>query len=264
MYNVMKAQKYQLLRSNSTYIILAIIFLGVGLCIFTELSDASSAELNASSVMIMMSEMLMIFLPMLTMLYTPNICAGDLKDKTLNYELLTGTKRRDCFFGRFFVAVIVNLLVNFALILIPALAFTAMYGWGHATTVQDYALRTVSIILPLIRMTALYTFFSFLIRNNTAVYAIGYVLSMIDMLASALLSEFFDSNILMYFLSFDTFNRVLVPKNYGYGYFDGEDIMVVKDMLEVSTAVHAAAAGLAGTAVFLILGYLVFRKSDMN
>lgn len=40
--------------------------------------------------------------------------------------------------------------------------------------------------------------------------------------------------------------------------------MVVKDILETDTMCHAAAASILGTAVFLLIGYAVMRRRDMN
>ena len=214
--------------------------------------------------MVSISDVISIMFMLIPMIFTPMICAGDIKDKTLNYEILTGTKRIKIYLGRVLMAVIVNVIIIYTVVLLISLISSAVYGWGYSMTLEDYSLRLAGVFLPYIRLTAFYAFFSILIMNNAFVYAIGYVFSMLEMLASILLKELFETDLIMYLLSFDAFNRLLVPANYGIGFAEDKDIMVVKDVLQTSTAMHAVFSGSLGTIVFVLLGYAVFRKRDMN
>lgn len=264
MINVMKAQKYQVLRSISTYAVLFVALIFVGVVAFSELYDYDADKLTGSLFVYYIGEINMIFIPMLILVYTAIICGSDLSDKTINYELLSGIKRSDVFFGRFFVVLALNVIVYIIFSVLPIIVFTLIFGWGHTMTVGDVVLRYVTALFPLIRYTAFYALIAFVVRNNAAVIGVGYILSMLEMLSVIMLNELFNTKVTMYLFTYDIFNRLLTPQNMGYGFFDGEDVMVVKDVLEKETAFHATAAGIIGTAIFLLLGYALMRRRDMN
>lgn len=263
MFNVMKAQKYQLLRSKSTYIILflCLLFLVIG----TIMEIGSQGDnASASTMYTAMAESYTLFIPMLVMAYTATVCGSDLNDKTINHEMLTGTDRKHIYFGRVFMSLIVNLIAIVLVLIVPILLFTAFMGWGHTITPRDLALRFLAAFFPMLRLTAFYAFMTFLLKSGTAVYAIGYILTFLEMIAMVMIEELFSTKVLMYILSVDALERILIPQNYGYGFFEDKDVMIVKDVMETSTVVHAASSGIIGTAVFLIAGYMIFRKRDMD
>ena len=103
MINVMKAQKYQLLRSISNYVILLCSLIFMATILFAELSDEQVEKITGSMFVSYIGEINLVMLPMIILVYTAVIFGNDLSDKTVNYELLSGIKRRDVFFGRFFV-----------------------------------------------------------------------------------------------------------------------------------------------------------------
>ena len=261
MYNVMKAQMYQLLRSNSTYyIFLAGLALSAMSCIF---SDVTSDQINGSTWLLLVCGLLPILLPMIALIFVSGICCGDIADKTINYEVLTGTKRSGVYFGRVVTSLIMNVLCSLVTVAVPILFMTAVKGWGHTMTVSDVALRIAAMIFPVVRLTAFFTFTAFLFKNKVALLAFGYVLTMLEMFA-ALLNELLDLQIFIYMFSVNALTAIFSIENLGFGYFDGEDVQVVKDVLEMSTFRTAAISGVVGTAVFLLIGYAVFRKQDMN
>ena len=264
MINVMKAQKYQVLRSISTYVILLCSLLFIAAILFAEISGEQSEKITGSMFVSYIGEINMTILPILILVYTAVIFGNDLTDKTVNYELLCGIRRSNVFFGRFFVVLAVNIIVYLIITVPSMLIFTVLNGWGHTMTVKEVVIRYSLGLLPVIRYTSFYTFITMAVRNKAVVIGIGYVFSMITMLLTILINELFDTKVTMYLFSIDIFDRLLNPKNMGYGFFDGEDVMVVKDILETDTMCHAAAASILGTAVFLLIGYAVMRKRDMN
>ncbi|MBO4867376.1 MAG: hypothetical protein J5582_12595 [Ruminococcus sp.] len=264
MINVIKAQKYQVLRSTSTYVIFILSVMFMATILFSEISDEEISKVTGSLFASYIGEINSVVIPVIIMIYTAMICGGDLSDKTVNYEMLSGIKRRDVFFGRFFVVLTVNILVYIVITALPMLTFSCLNGWGHTMAVKEVLIRYIAGLLPLIRFTSFYTFLTFLMHNRAVVISVGYILSMVSMLATIMINELFDTKIAMYLFSIDTFDKLLNPKNMGYGFFNGEDVLVVKDIIEKETLCHAAAAGIIGTAVFLILGLTVMRKRDMN
>lgn len=264
MINVMKAQKYQVLRSISTYAVALVALVLFCAVVFSDVLSDDTDKLSASLFTSYIGEINVTIMPILILIYTGLICGSDLSDKTINYELLSGVKRRDVFFGRFFVVLIVNVILYIIFAVLPILIFALVFGWGHTMTVHDVVLRYVTGLFPLIRFTAFYALIAFIVRSTAGVIALGYILSMVEMLSVVLLNELFNMKVTMYLFTYDIFNRILAPQNMGYGFFDGEDVMVVKDILEKETILHASAAGMIGTAVFLIISYVVIRRRDMN
>ena len=264
MFNVMKAQIYQLLRNRGTYIILTIALIFTFCVNFADISGKNETELVGSYVLANSGSTNIVIISVLLIAFTAMVCGGDMSDRTINYELLAGTKRSDVYFGRAIVSLAVNILFSAVFTLLPLLYFTLRYGWGHTMTVNDGLARITLTLLPMIRMTSFYIMLTFLLRNNFAMYAISYILSMVEMLVSAFISELFDTTATLYIFSMDCFDRIMVPKNAGLGFFDDEDIMVVKDVIESPLAYSIIISGIVGTAVFLLLGYAVFRKRDMN
>lgn len=264
MLNVMKAQIYQLFRSKVAYVIMFVALFFVGCSLFMELSGRDKDLICGSYMMATLGETNTILIFVIVLAYTATICGGDMRDKTINYEALTGIKRRDIYYGRVTVALLVNVIASAVVTLLPLLIITLKYGWGHTMSCSDAELRMISVLFPTIRLTAFFVFLTFLLKNRMAVYAVGYILSMIELILSLFINELFDTELTMYIFSMDCFDKLLHPKNLGFGFFDGKDITVVKDALERSTAYNAIAAGVIGTAVFLALGYAIFSKRDMD
>ena len=263
MTNIIKAQFYQLFHSISTYIIIAVSFIVIVFSFIVEEMDPKT--LCGSSFAVTFAEMYAGFMPMIIMLFTAIICAGDMKDKTINYEMLTGTKRSVVYCGRLVVSVMVSVIFSFVYMAVPTMIVSAVCGWGHAMPLSDYVMRMGSAVFPIVRLTLFYAMCSFILTKPMIVCAVGYVFSFLEMIGSMMAEELFSGSILpLYLLSFHSLSKALCPANFGYGFEDGVDIMVVKDLMTTPLAVHIIVSGLIGTAVFGALGYMAFRKKDMG
>lgn len=263
MYNVMKAQMYQLLRSNSTYYAF---IAGIGMCLlgcaFT-IADGNSMQVSGSTWLILMSGSIQMLLPVMSLIFVVMVCGGDMGDKTINYEVLTGKRRIDVYLGRAVISLMTSLLCCLVSVVIPLLGVTAVQGWGNTMTVEDVSLRIAAMLFPMLRLTAFYVFIAFLFRNKAALAVAGCAVVLIEIMVSSFL-EVFDPNILMSLFSVSAVESVFAVNNLGLDYIDGNDVWVVKDLLEMTTFRTVAISGLAGAVVFLVLGYLTFRKKDMN
>ena len=110
MYNIIKAQMYQLIRENATYYTF-LGGLGALLFLYISLSDSNIeiAEVTGSELLVQgTSSMVLMFV---AMLFTVRICGGDMGDKTINHEMLTGISRAKIYGGRIIVSVISALIV---------------------------------------------------------------------------------------------------------------------------------------------------------
>lgn len=267
MFNVMKAQLYQLKRENSTYYIFIAGF--VIMLMFTAIEYSSG---NVSSDMITqgsswiynISSTALLLVPFLVMLFTSQVCGADMEDKTLNYEMLTGIDRTKIFFGRFIVSAIMSLLAYFLLIVLPMPAISAVFGWGHFMSMKEAWLRMGFVVFPIIKLTAVYCMFSFMLANKKLTILLCFILLIVEMIFSTFAAELWDTKNLSLFFSSFSFEYFLSTENIGLGYFDGEDVMVLKSYIDVSQAWKIALSSMGAAAVFLLTGNAVFHRKDMN
>lgn len=265
MFNVMKAQKYQLLQSNGTYYtFLAGFLLYAASCAIMMTDSGSGAMLEGGSWLFFVKEPLTMFIPALTLVFTSMICGGDMDDKTINYEVMTGTRRIEVYLGRAFMSIFMSVLCCVVTLVLPLLAVTLMKGWGNLMTTEDVALRIAAMIIPVIRLSSFFTFIAFAMKNKTALLVTGFIVIMAEMILSMFGGEFISPKIMMYPFSLYTLQTIFKIENIGIGYIDGKDVQIVKDVLEMSTVSTAVISGLLGTAIFLTLGFIAFRKTDMN
>lgn len=265
MFNVMKAQKFQLLRSNGTYYaFLSGLLLYAFACVIMMADGSMTDRFNGSSWLLYVGGSAAMIQPIITLVFAALVCSGDMDDKTINYEVLNGRKRIEVYLGRAFMTMIMNVLCCVVTMVLPLLAVTALCGWGHMMTVSDVALRIAAMILPVIRLSAFFTFVAFLFRSKVALYVTGYVITMIESLVIAFDTGILKPELLIHLFSSYTLQKIFVIENIGFDYIDGKDVQVVKDVLEMSTVRTAGVSCIVGTVIFLVLGYFVFRKKDMN
>lgn len=267
MFNVMKAQIYQLKRENSTYYIFisGIVIILLFTCIMYASGDISSTELTHGSCWIYnISDTATLLIPFLVMMFTSQVCASDMDDKTLNYEMLTGTSRVKIFVGRSVVSIFMSLLANFLLIILPMPIIGKVCGWGHFMSVREAALRMAFLIFPVIKLSALYSMLAFILSDKKLTILLGFIILILQMIFGMLAEEFIDADKLELILSSLSMNYYLNMENIGMGYFNGEDVMVLKSFIDLSRAWKISAACLGEAVLFLVVGAAVFRRKDMD
>ena len=265
MYNVMKAQKYQLIRDNVTYIIFfcGLIFLWITYLMGAE-SGRSLSDMKGSGVVFSggLSD-----IPIFLMLvYTTRICGDDLKDKTINYEVLTGKKRRNSYFGRLFFSVIVGAIVYILFTVLPVCIITSVYGWGHTLPLNEGIMRTALGFIPVIRMICFFAAITFITRSYLGAVALGFLTILIESLIVMISDEGllpFSIKNLSPFLSMAS-SSVIEKYNMKLDYIDGENVQVLKDIMPAGTICMIVLTGLAACVMFSVAGYAVFKKKDMD
>ncbi len=264
MRNIIKAQFYQLTKE----VIPLFTFIGVTACsilisIFVDdnsyINDApvSGGESFANN-MIGFITFSMLFVA----ITVPLMCGNDFLDKTTNYELLSGHIRRDVFFGRAIPPIIVGTLGCVLSSTAPIIATTIRNGWGDDISIGDVAFRVFLLLFPVIRIICELIFLSFLLKNPYIVMALGWVGIMIgNMLVIGNMLGFTSS----YFtLGFTTITKVItvdVWTTYGLE----ENVNLVFDTaLPVSDIIISILSSVIISAACLYLGYIFFKKDDLN
>lgn len=267
MFNVIKAQSYQIRRDNTTYyyIIGAFLFsIFMGLVILT---DSGGGEMDGSRWFVNVTSFSMSYLGNLfALMFTARICGWDLQDRTLNYELMNGCKRSSIYLGRVVLSLLWSLGIVYAVTVIPLAAVGLTKGWGDMISLEGVVRRLAMAAFPLIKMCCLYALLTFLILDWRAVIAIGFVFGQIEMLAAMMLDEL-SINVpkaVTECITAFAMNKILDCSNTALGYKDGEDIVVIKDSFTAGQLVPTLAVCAAGAVLYLILGYALFRKRDLK
>ena len=188
MWNVIKAQNYQIKRSNSTwYVILFGLAMYVLACF--DIGSLEFSEITGSAYFMQISGMWPFVGVALMLVLTCKVCGGDLTDKTLNYEILGGHSRRKIYFGRCVVAMLWSFGVGYLMVLIPVLFFTVINGWGNYASGKMVLTCYGLAAFPFLRLLCGIVMLTFLVRNMYAAGILGWTFYSFSMLAVMILQE---------------------------------------------------------------------------
>lgn len=264
MYNVMKAQFYQIKNDIVTYIMAFGVVLLLGFSIYLFGTDYAFSEITGSLVFSHLSDIL-VFYYFFAIAAVIRICGVDQADKTVNYEIMFGTKRRSIYFGRFFTALFFSIILFLAMIVLPLVFFSCKNGWGVIMPEKDGIIRTAFQIFPIIRMTCFYSALTFIIKQDMAGYIIGFVFTMTEMIINLILSEAYpDFGVFDHVIPLFSSIQLINLGNMSLSYIDGKDVMTAVDTVSQSLLTGVSCGSLITAAVFLFGGYILFSKSDVN
>ncbi|MBR1823937.1 MAG: ABC transporter permease subunit [Ruminococcus sp.] len=264
MYNIIKAQMYQAFRENGTYYTFlgGLVMFGISmLSVFSDepdwLATTGSKALSfgtATAVLIFVS-----------LIFTARICGGDMDDKTINYEMLTGTSRGKVYGGRIIISIIFTLLIYLIFAVLPIVVFTVKNGWGYTIPKNEAILRLCLQFLPLLKLVCFYAFLTFVTMNVGAVLLSGVVLFLIEAIVDMVVTEVLEKSarVLYPFFSYDAIDATN-HYNMTYGFIEGKDVPVLGSGISNTDIALIAIPAVVTGAAFLIVGYFIFRRKDMN
>lgn len=206
---------------------------------------------------------LYIMIPLILGTMAARICGADLRDKTANYELLFGKKRREVYFGRFiasFIACFTVMTVIFAVIIaLP----TALNGWGESLSARNAAAHLALVYPIMFRILCFFTAFTFLCRNDIVAFVVAIVGTLMCFVFVFAMSELADIE-LTWHLAVSDLMHILDFSNTTQGFVDGKDITVYKAPIETAAAVRSLLASFGIGSFWLFGGYMLYRKSDIS
>ena len=265
MYNIIKAQFYQIWRENATYYTF---LAGIGLVYYSIMmavydGGANLAEMTGGDALISGGfSVIALFLIMIT---TARICGNDMSDKTMNYEIIAGIKRSRIYMGRIVVSVVFSAILYILVAVCPVILFTAINGWGHTMPAAEAVHRIAAGYCVMLRAVGVAAMLTFLCRNAGLGILSGFILFMSESLALIVNDELTlcKPRKLIPFISLAGTNE-LEYYNMTLDHIDGKDVEVVKDMMSSETAALIVISGLAAGTLFTAVGYLYFRKKDID
>lgn len=263
MQNLIRAQKYQLKRDKVTRWIWTL-FLGSLVVYFVSyMRNESLSELTGSHIPILLGEMNMIIMGIFVILITARVMGWDYTDKTLNYELMAGHSRGEVYLSRVFLSLVLNIVGCAIYLFLPLLLFGVINGWGYTTDMGNILLRYGLSFLPLFRLVGECVLLTVLLKNCYMVMIIGYVLYYSSMVIMLVLEPLVDLKWTTQFC-FVNFMKLLYMDKCRLQYINGEDVQVYQTALESELLTGTIGVSLIVGIACLGLGYLYFKKSDMN
>jgi len=196
------------------------------------------------------------FVPIFIAFSVGDTCAGDFPDRTLYYELTSGKKRSEAYWGRAIPAIIFTLLALMILfIALPAIV-TAKHGWGTYFGVSDLLIRYVMLIAPLLRIICTMIFISFILKKPLLVTLVGFGESVVNTVFAGAVSDV---------LGIGSVDKILNSYERWQVYGLDADMHLILDVtLRWSEMAASVLISLAVSALMLFLGYVYFHRDDLN
>lgn len=189
----------------------------------------------------------------------PILCGGDFLDKTSNYELMSGHLRWESYFGRVIPCIVIGVLGWLIISVAPIIVLTIMNGWGGKIAVSAVIGRYALTLLPLIRFICEIIFLTFVIKNPYIIMALSYVMIMVMSIMAPKGNPFLTglSNVL-HFSWIDSW------VTYGLGSLDGSTNYIYEASIPPSDIINTVVFSVIISAAVLYLGYVFFKKDDME
>lgn len=247
-----------LLRASLLYVLL---LCALTLIISMELEDEGIAK-TASNMMVQNPDIIYVFSNLLIGLLVGSVAGGDLKDRVANYELMAGHSRKTVFLSRSLAAVLFSAVVLTAAGFAAVLFASVVYGFGDAVTQGGLALRLGLLFFPYLRIAAFLTLVAFAARGKYLPMVFGMLYTYLVMIletvgsASAYATGYFSLRHVMDFTVWKTYNISPVKGIVEYSAYDAS--------VSASLALETIGISLLMTAVYLLTGYALFRRDDLN
>ena len=265
MFNLIKAQNYQLKRDNfMIYVILFSLAYTALITYFGIDEGIRTGEMNGGLFLASNGEAYSFLYLFPVLGFTSRICGWDFNDKTINYEVLAGHKRSDIFLSRLLVSFLWVFIGALVMTILPVGVITLIYGWGVNMSFGAALARFALCFLVLLRLTCGFICMTFLVRNCFITLIFGYLLAEIEMIVAMMVNEFSKTIKITWQLATGNLLALMDFSNYELGYVDGEDVVHFITDMEPSLLIGTIVCSLVLSAVYLLLGYTVFRKSDIR
>lgn len=263
MWNIVKGLNYQIKRDNGiVYIYLIGVFV-LGCFLFDYIDSYKMEELTGSLYGVMHGEPCFMVLGILVALLTARIAGWDYTDKTLNYELMSGHSRGQVYWSRVWVSLVWSLITCVIVAFVPILLFSVINGWGIKADMGGMLLRYALIVFPMFRLMSECILLTVLMRNCYMVMVIGFVMYEFSWVFGVMSEPLTNYELTTQLTSMNVYRLIYFEKS-SFVYINGEDVIVYETAMEPSFLIGTVAISLLVGFACLLVGYLYFRKSDMD
>lgn len=265
MWNVIRAQMYQLIRDKMICGMFLFALALSGIFAFTGMVDWEGS-ISGSLVVAGMGNMFCISGVIILLIIVANTVGKDFTDKTLNYEILSGHSRKEVLFGRFITAAVLGMLCSFFIIVLIPMVFSMLFGWGTAMELQGVIIRYGLVFAALFRIACELTFIVILTKNPYLTYLIGFLSGYIQMMIPMVKQEFPDwfANKNSELLSIWHCMDLLAFQNSTALVSDELQPVLYQSSIEPSAVFLSIGTSLAAGGIMLVISYWLFQHYDLN
>lgn len=258
MKNVIKAQVYQIKKDKLIWgVFLLLLFIQytnmIGEMDFGDLGSACLYAAGNASQMVL-------YCMMFAGVAVGQICGVDFTDKTTNYELMSGHTRKQVYFGRAVLSILVGVTAVLILSAFPVLIASIQYGWGTAMRLEGVVLRWLLLVFPVFRIVCEMIFMSFLVKNPYVTMFFGFITAM----GGVMLTEMFAGNDTVLLGVFNIKMLCSFTSWSSYSIVDGHSLVVYDSAFAAGDVIRTIFGSSVIGMAFLIIGYIYFQKDDLN
>lgn len=258
MWNIMKAQWYQLRRDKAVYVIGFFAFAISGI-FFSQLVSEASDGVQGSLVIVELGAFFVIAGLLFLLVVVANTMGNDFVDKTINYEVLSGHSRKQVYFGRVLPAIVYGVSGAMILSLFWPVAVTVTQGWGDLMEVKGVWLRYGLLIFVLFRLVCELVFLTVITKNTYITYLVGFCFSYAQVILLALMD-----NANEYLMGIGNCLRLLEFEEWSTIFLNEQEQIFYNSALEPEMIVGTIGTSLLLGSLCLLLGYVYFKHDDLN
>ncbi|MDE5753317.1 MAG: hypothetical protein K2H89_02035 [Oscillospiraceae bacterium] len=259
MRNLLKAIHYQM--RHDLFVIILFLIAGIisGIII---ISDVNFSSVTGSEFLAAFGMAYPILFMILISMLTTRICGWDFMDKTLNYEILAGHTRNQVYWAKVCASLLWCLTSCIIFTVLPVLVVTIIYGWEASIDPGSAVLCFVLAIFPMIQFISEIVLLTFLLKNYLIAAVISCMLGEFVMMINIIMTSLGYQSML--FLALPNLIALFDFSNYHMGYVNGEDVMVIDMALTMPVILTTILSSVLIGAACLVIGSVVFRKSDLR
>ncbi len=104
---------------------------------------------------------------------------NDFLDKTVNYEILNGHRRKDVYFSRAIISIIGGTAGTILILMIPLFVLQLFVPFGTGIKNGELIMRLLIAVFPIVRIICEIAFLAIIIRNPYVIMAAGFTIALL-------------------------------------------------------------------------------------
>ena len=263
MNNIIKSMIYELRKSRFVLVLFLVIAAANVLVTVLNISANTFNEATTSAMLSEAKNTTFLFAEFFVIAAVGIIIGSDFKDKVANYELMSGHSRIQVYLARSVFAVILSALLGTVLAFVFLVTGNIFFGFGGRLVLSDVILRTFLYLFPFLRVAAFTVILTFTIKNQYVVMGIGYGIETLNSVFSGVVSDHdnlltanFNLNLLADYDGWSVYNLSSTDGIVNYACYDSS--------LSSGAIVGTILVSVIVMVVYLIIGYGLFRRDDLN
>lgn len=197
----------------------------------------------------------------LFLIYVVKICGYGQKDKTINYEIMTGHPRLSIYLGRLVVSGIFAYVGGLVILFLPTVITTLIKGWGNQAVFSDILIRFGLINVTLFRLFGLAVLLTFICKTAFAAYFVTEIIGLVCVGLSSIITYIFEKNVFLISAN-SVLQKLTTFSDSKLVYIDGQDMMVCDASVSMESISIIIASSVILGIIYLLSGYCVFKKRE--